>query len=289
MANLRDVRGRIRGVSQTLQVTKAMKLISTSKLRRARRMLSDSEPYFSRIRETMGEIVGSGGRVESEFFAQRGHAPDRRTAVVMITSDRGLAGGYNANVLRFAEGLCQTLPNPFLIVVGAVGQRLLAGSSLPVLESFTFHSRIPEVRDAKEIADFVVSQFQWEAFDEVIIVYTHMHGPIKLVPESIRVLPLEPEAFSQEGGRSRIVFDYLPSATAVFDVLAPLYVKGVVYGALVEAYASEQSARMAAMDEASKNAEEMLGALQLAYNRARQASITQEVTEIVSGASALGD
>ncbi len=293
MANLRDVRGRIRGVTQTLQVTKANKLISTSKLQRARRMLADSVPYFDRIRTTMREIVeDSPERVESEFFSERGSKDDRRTAVIVITSDRGMAGGYNANVVRRAEELCAELPNPFLIVVGAVGQRVLASSRFLVLEGFTFHSRIPTVKDAKELADYVISQYLWEAFDEVVIVYTHMRGPIKLVPETIRALPLDASGFGDEGAgriKARIGFEYLPSATAMFDTLAPLYVKGVIYGALIEAYASEQSSRMAAMDEASKNAEEMLGVLNLAYNRARQAAITQEVSEIVSGAAALSN
>lgn len=296
MANLRDVRGRMRGVVQTLQVTKAMKLISTAKLRKARRTLEDSEPFFDRIRDSMREIVADAGdTVASEFFDHRPENQHRRSAVIVATSDRGLAGGYNAAVARFAAELCARLPNPFIIIVGAVGQRYFLRSEHSVIENFSFHSRLPEVSDAKEIADFVTSQFLWGVFDEVHIAYTRMRSSVRLVPESIRLLPLDAEGlkgrrklFETESPKP-IGFEYLPSKEAVFDALAPLYVKGAVYGALIEAYASEQSARMAAMDEASKNAEAMLSSLRLAYNRARQAAITQEVSEIVAGAAALGN
>jgi F-type H+-transporting ATPase subunit gamma len=152
---------------------------------------------------------------------------------------------------------------------------------------------VPEVSDSKEIADFIISQYLWDVFDEVHVVYTHVHGTIRLLPASIRLLPLEPARFDAgikpTDSPKSIGFEYLPSAPSVIDTLAPLYIKGVLYGALVEAYASEQSSRMVAMEEASKNAEEMLGALRLAYNRARQTAITQEITEIVSGAAALVD
>ncbi len=285
----------MRGVSQTLQVTKAMKLISTSKLRKARRTFEDSHPFFDRIRASMREIVEDAGVVESEYFDHRNDKEQRRSAVVVVTTDRGLAGGYNAAVARHAEEVCAGLPTPFLIVVGTVGQRYFIHSKYSVLENFSFRSKLPEVSDAKEIADYVTSQFLWDVFDEVHIVYTKMKSAVHLESESIRLLPLDSERLKAKTGGFKsepprnIGLEYIPSHQAVFDALAPLYVKGVVYGALVEAYASEQSARMSAMDEASKNADEMLAALNLAYNRARQSAITQEVTEIVSGAAALED
>jgi F-type H+-transporting ATPase subunit gamma len=149
------------------------------------------------------------------------------------------------------------------------------------------------VDDAKEIADYIISQFLWGMFDEVYIVYTHMYSTIKLLPTVRQILPLDApriqEEIAQSGGQKRVElqFEYLPSTEAVFDALAPLYIKGIVYGSLIEAYASEQSSRMAAMDEASKSAEDMLNTLQIHYNRARQASITQEMSEIISGSAAL--
>ena len=293
MPNLRDVRGRMRAISQTLQVTKAMKLISTSKLRRARRTLGESHPFFERIRQSMAELSQDAGRVESDFLDLREKNQTRRTGVIVVTSDRGLAGGYNASVARFTEEFCSSLPNPFLILVGAVGQRYFMRSPYPVLENFSFHSQLPQVPDAKEIADFLISQFLWGMFDDVHVVYTRMRSSVLLVPESIRALPIDssklngPASPFQTEGKRAIGFEYIPSAGAVFDALVPLYIKGIVYGALVESYASEQSARISAMDVASRNAEGMMQSLKLAYNRARQSVITQEVSEIVAGAAAL--
>lgn len=185
MANLRDVRTRIRGVSQTLQVTRAMNLISTAKLRKARRVLEDALPFFDRIREAMNEIVEDAGRVDSEYFNLRSGNERRRTAVIVVTSDRGLAGGYNANMARFAENLCASFAGAFIIVVGSVGQRYFVNSRHPVIENFSYRSKLPEVSDARQIADFVVSQFLWEVFDEVHIAYTRMHSAVRLVPESV--------------------------------------------------------------------------------------------------------
>ncbi|MDR1929111.1 MAG: ATP synthase F1 subunit gamma [Treponema sp.] len=308
MANLRDVRLRMRAIQQTLQVTKAMNLISASKLRRGRRVLEDTTPFFSRIQKTMCDIVAGAGMIESRFFegGQVTAIPEksgpsasagretRRSAVLAVTSDKGLAGGYNANIFREVNGLCEKLNNPVLILSGAVGYRYFIHSPHLILENFSFNSRLPSLDEAGGIADFIISQYLWGMFDEVHIVYTHMYSAVKLLPVIRHILPLSKEkmqtaiAESGEQRRVELQFEYLPSEEAVFDFLVPMYIKGIIYGCLVEAYAAEQSARMAAMDDASKNAEEMLASLRLSYNRARQAGITQEVTEIVSGSAALG-
>ncbi|AEF83719.1 ATP synthase F1, gamma subunit [Treponema primitia ZAS-2] len=293
MANLRDVRLRMRAIQQTLQVTKAMDLISTAKLRKGRRVLEDTEPYFTRIQKSMFDIVSGAGYVHSDFFGRKTDADNYHTAVVVITSDKGLAGGYNANIFRYVNELCAGVKNPILVLIGAIGYRHFMHSPYLILENFSFKSKLPDVDDAKEIADYIISQYLWGMFDEVHIVYTHMYSTIKLLPTAKYILPLKTETMRQEldkidtKEREFHSFEYIPSAEEVFDALVPLYIKGLVYGCLVEAYASEQSARIAAMDEASKNAEEMLGTLRLHYNRVRQAGITQEMTEIVSGSSAL--
>lgn len=268
-----------------------MKLISTSKLRKGRLLLEDTEPYFNRIQRTMSDILQGSAYVQSPYLSKA----EGRTALIVVTSDKGLAGGYNANIFRFVQSICETLENPVLILIGEVGQRYFVNSPYLVLENFTFSSRVPTVEDAQDLAEYVVSQFDWGVFSEVRIAYTHMYNALKLVPTEREVLPLDetkitaaahPELAGKKAQDEH--FEYLPSPEAVFDTLAPLYIKGVIYGCLVEAYASEQSARMSAMDEASKNADEMLASQQLFYNRVRQAGITQEVTEIVSGSTALG-
>ena len=304
MANLRDLRLRMRAVEQTLQVTRAMNLISTSKLRKGRRVLEDTEPFFTRIQKTMCDILSGAGSVQSRFLnilktksAAGGQIKEeqsaKRSAVIVISSDKGLAGGYNANVFREVNLLCKKLAHPILILVGAIGYRYFINSPYLIIENFSFRSRLPDMDNAREIADFIIAQYLWNMFDEVHIVYTHMHSAVKLIPTIKQILPINEEKLQEEitksGLQKRAVlnFEYHPNEEEVFDALVPMYIKGIIYGCLIGAYASEQSARMSAMDEASKNAQEMLSSFQLQYNRARQAGITQEMTEIVSGSSAL--
>ncbi len=294
MANLRDVRLRMRAIGQTLQVTKAMNLISTAKLRKGRRTLQDVEPFFNRIQKSMFDILAGARMEKSKFLFANEKEETSRTAIIAITSDKGLAGGYNANIFRQVDMLCKRVKNPVLILVGAIGYRYFIHSPWLVIENFSFKSRLPELDEAKEIADYIISQFQWGIFDEVHIVYTHMYSSIKLVPRERQILPLNPESMQEEferigGKRQKLQFEYVPSKEEVFEALIPMYVKGIIYGSLVQSYVSEQSARMSAMDEASKNAEEMLASLKIHYNRARQAGITQEMTEIVGGAEALSE
>ena len=294
MANLRDVRLRMRAIQQTLQVTKAMNLISTAKLRKGRRILEDTEPYFTRIQKSMFDILSGARLAKNKFIASGERENTSRTAIVAITSDKGLAGGYNANIYRQVNELCAKVKNPILILIGAIGYRYFIHSPWLLLENFSFKSRLPDMDDAKEIAEYIISQYLWGMFDEVHIIYTHMYSSIKIIPREQQVLPLNvkkmQEEFEKSGGkRQELQFEYWPSKEEVFDTLVPLYLKGIIYGSLVEAYVSEQCARMSAMDEASKSAEEMLGNLQIHYNRVRQAGITQEMTEIVGGAEAISN
>jgi F-type H+-transporting ATPase subunit gamma len=280
----------MKAIRQTLQVTKAMNLISTSKLRKGRRTLEDTEPYFERIRKSMYDIVSCARLSDNEFF---GRKKISQSGVVVISSDKGLAGGYNANVFRQVQSLCKELNKPLLITIGNMAQRYFARESYPILESFSFKSQQPALGDAAEITDYLISQYDWGIFDQVHLVYTHMYSAIKLQPTVIQVLPLSAEKMQEEissgGGEKRVElqFEFIPSEEEVFDALVPLYIKGIIYGALIESYTSEQNARMSAMDEASKNAEDMLSKLRIYYNRVRQASITQEMTEIIGGSSAL--
>jgi F-type H+-transporting ATPase subunit gamma len=306
MANLRDVRLRMRAIEQTLQVTKAMNLISTSKLRKGRRMLEDTVPYFKRIQKSMFDILSSESYIQSEFFrksdtAAGGNASyaskKPHSAIIVITSDKGLAGGYNANVFRYVNELCSKMQdqNPLLILIGSIGYRYFAHTSHVILESFSFRSQIPTLEHAGEISEYVISQYFWGLLDEIHIVYTHMFSAVKMLPLERQIIPVVKEKIQSElyeiGGEERVnlKFEFLPSPEAVFDALVPQYIKGVIYGAMVEAYTSEQSARMTAMDEASKSAEDMLADLRISYNRARQAGITQEMSEIVGGSTALAD
>jgi F-type H+-transporting ATPase subunit gamma len=282
----------MRAISQTLQVTKAMNLISTAKLRKGRRVLEDTEPYFTRIQKSMFDILSSAGNLQSGYVRARKRDGSYHTAILVITSDKGLAGGYNANVCRHVMELCESVKNPVLVLSGAIGQRYFTRSQYMILENFSFRSQMPTVENAKEIADYLISQFEWGMFNEVHIVYTHMYSTIKLLPRGQQILPLDlrrmQEELSKAEGQKRVElqFEFLPSPGEVFNALVPLYIRGIIYGSLIESYVSEQSARMAAMDDASRSAEEMLATLQISYNRARQAGITQEMSEIISGSAA---
>jgi len=287
---MRDIRNRMKSVRQTLQVTGAMKLISTSKLRKARRRLDETLPYFDAIRDAMRDIISHAERHGAAWFDERSEKPARKVATMVLTADKGLAGGYNHAVIKFVEETC--LPRSILLPVGAVGKRYFMEKDYVLLEDFPISTKEPTVYEAKDIATFIIAQFVSGRIDEFRIVYTRMHSTVKLVPEMDVLLPLDAERIAQGGRRARAPaepYRYMPDEDAVFDNLVPQYLKGVIYGALVQAFASEQAARMAAMDSASKNAEEMMGRLGLVYNRARQAAITNEVSEIVAGASALGD
>ncbi|MDR2344018.1 MAG: ATP synthase F1 subunit gamma [Spirochaetaceae bacterium] len=297
MANLRDIRVRMKTIAQTLKVTNAMNLISTAKLRKGRRLLADTEPYFERIQKTMAELLRSAGKVRSPYFAVDGSGTGR-TALITITSDKGLAGGYNANIFRYVLDVCNDVRNPLLLLVGNIGQRYFVNTPYMVLENFSFASRMPTLDDAHEVAEYVISQFSWGVFSEVRIIYTHMYSTLKLQPTVRVVLPFDIEkmrlaspeqTFLESEQQKPLDFEYIPSPEGVFDALAPQYITGLIYGCMVEAYASEQSARMSAMDEASKNARDILARQRISYNHVRQAGITQEVTEIVSGSAALTD
>ncbi|MDR2729356.1 MAG: ATP synthase F1 subunit gamma [Treponema sp.] len=296
MANLRDVRLRMKVIEQTLKVTKAMQLISTSKLRKGRKMLADTVPYFNRIQKSMFDILSSEENIESGFFKKHEASKSSLTAIIVITSDKGLAGGYNANVYHHVNELCAKVQNPVLILIGgAVAYRYFVHSPYIVLENFTFHPQIPALEHAGEVTEYAVSQYLWGTFNSIHIVYTHMFNAVKLLPTGYQIIPLVKEKIQNDifktGGEKRVdlKFEFIPSTGAVFDTLVPQYIKGVIYGAMVESYASEQSSRMAAMDKASKSAQDMLASLRISYNRARQAGITQEMSEITGGSTALAD
>jgi len=290
MPNMRDIRIRMKSIGQTLQITSAMKLISTAKLRRARVQLMQTEPYFDKVREVMREIIRHSDDVREEFFhihKLKGKKPKR--AFLVITSDKGLAGGFNHNIINLAEDSMREGECDFVILLGTIGARYFSRTNASILETYKYSKGVPTVYDAKDIADFIAAQYEANVIDEFHIVYTRMYSSVKLIPECIKVLPLEQNIFGSDEDMTQTDsnLNYSPSPAAVIRALVPKYITGAIYGAMVENFASEHSARMAAMDNATKNANEMLNGLRLSYNRLRQGAITQEVTEIVAGAAAL--
>ncbi len=290
--NMREIKSRIKSINQMRQITKAMKLISASKLKKARTQLDETLPYFKKVRETIADILAHSGDVESRYFDIRDEKVGKKKAYIVITGDKGLAGGYNSNIIKLTEKIIgEDIENSLLLVAGITGRAYFTRKKYNVYPEFDYAVQNPTVYRAREIADIILDLYNKQQVDEVSIVYTEMKSAISLEPKVLKLLPLEIHALREDVQSDFIKVDekfkYEPSASQVLDVLIPKYIKGIVYGTLVEAFTSEQNARMTAMDNATSNADEMLQKLNLYYNRARQAAITQEISEIVGGAAAL--
>lgn len=295
MAGIHEIRQRIKSIRDTRQITSAMKLISASKLKKAQLQLSQMMPYHRKVESTMAEILTHSGKISNIYFEDRWNKADKRTGLLLITGEKGLAGGYNANINKLCESLILDAENPVLLVLGQIGRRYLISHGYTIYEEFDFPFHEPTVKMARLIADEILELFRKGYIDEVYMAYTEMVSPLASEPLAIKLLPLSRAMLLTHVGadpniiRSEVddIFHYDPSPGAVFDILIPKFLKGVIYAALVEAFTSELSARMTAMDSATSNADDMIKELGLLYNRARQSSITQEITEIVGGASAL--
>ncbi|MGE4352460.1 MAG: ATP synthase F1 subunit gamma [Oscillospiraceae bacterium] len=292
MASIKEIRSHIKSVQQTLKITNAMYLISSSNLRRAKRQLDDVYPYFSKIFSTISDILHHSTKLDHEFFDQRPEIPARQRKIgyIVVTGDKGLAGAYNHNVLKLVEEKMQLTDKPHLFVVGIVGHIYFQEHRIAIDEFASYTAQNPTMHRARMISDDMVRRFRERELDEVHIIYTEMKSALQLEVQERKLLPLAREDFPwkepQKDGYNRVV-TYVPSVNAVLDNIVPAYVKGMIFGALVEAYCSEQCARMMAMESASNNAKDMLSDLSLTYNRARQTAITQEITEIAGGAKNL--
>ena len=290
MASTKEIRTRMKSVEQTLKITNAMYLIASSNLRKAKAQLAQAAPYFTKMHDTIADILHRSPGLEHVFLDQRPEIPpeERKVGYIVVSGDKGLAGAYNHNVLKLAEQRIRETANPTLFVVGLVGRAYFQGREIPFEEDFSYVVQNPTMSRARDISDELVQRFWDRELDEVRILYTEMVSALRLEVRERVLLPLARENFPwtpPEEGTALSQVSYVPSPEAVLDAIVPSgYVRGMVFGALVEAFSSEQSARMTAMESASDNARDMLKKLSLTYNRARQAAITQEITEIAGGA-----
>ncbi len=292
MAGIKEIRTHIKSVEQTLKITNAMYLISSSNLRKARRQLTDVEPYFRKIHTTIADILHhSATEINHPYFDHRTHIPagERKVGYIVITGDKGLAGAYNHNVLKLAEAKLRETPNAALFVVGQVGRVYFTQRNIPIDGEFLYTAQNPNLKRARDMTDSMLHLFRHNQLDEVHVIYTDMVSSFRLEPKDEMLLPLDPAAFPYEeenGSTYNRDVVYLPGPRRVMERLVPGYLRGMLFGAMVESYCSEQNARMTAMKSSSDNARTMLQQLNLTYNRARQAAITQEITEVVGGAQA---
>ena len=293
MASITEIRSRMRSVEQTLKITNAMYLISSAKVKKARKQLSEVEPYFDRLAKTILDIFRHSPDLQHRYI--EGHEKpkeERKTGFVVITGDKGLAGAYNHNVLKLAESYLARKKDPTLFLIGQMGRHYFEKKHISIDGEFMYTAQDPTLERAREIVDTLVGLFEQGALDDIYLVFTHTYSAMRMEPGSSSFLPLDRAMLSARRGLSeadqyRDVVRYEPSKEAVLDVLVPGVLKGYMFAALVESFCSEQNARMTAMDTASDSAKEMLSSLSLEFNRARQGAITQEITEIAGGAAAL--
>ena len=293
MASITEIRSRMRSVEQTLKITNAMYLISSAKVKKARKQLSEVEPYFDRLAKTILDIFRHSPDLQHRYI--EGHEKpkeERKTGFVVITGDKGLAGAYNHNVLKLAESYLARKKDPTLFLIGQMGRHYFEKKNISIDGEFMYTAQDPTLERAREIVDTLVGLFEQGALDDIYLVFTHTYSAMRMEPEIIKLLPLDRAMLSARRGLSeadqyRDVVRSEPSKEAVLDVLVPGVLKGYMFAALVESFCSEQNARMTAMDTASDSAKEMLSSLSLEFNRARQGAITQEITEIAGGAAAL--
>ena len=291
MANMTEIRSRMKSIQETMKITNAMYLISSTKLRKAREKLDATAPYFELLQSTIKDILFHSPDINHTFFDQRKKIKpeDKKRGYVVMTADKGMAGAYNHNVLKLAEEKLAKGNNNTLFVIGQMGRQYFMRKKVRIDGEFLYTAQDPSMWRARNIAETLVDLYRKENLDEIYIFYTKMITPLKSEPEIIQILPLKRQSFEEmnvELEKYHKIADYSPSPKVVMDHLVPNYVKGLIYGALVESFSSEQNARMMAMQGATDSARDMIKELSLLYNRARQAAITQEITEIVSGAKA---
>lgn len=300
MANIREIRERIASIQQILKITNAMYLISSSKLKKARNALDSTEPYFYKLQETIESVLEHTPHVRQRYFDRRSTIPEekRKKGYIVITGDKGLCGSYNHNILKYTEQKLESaadLDNCYLFVMGQVGRmyfqnRISAGKKAYVDGEFLYTTQNPTLYRAAEIADIVLEKFKSGELDEVYLLYTDMVTSNLQESRTVQLLPFERRHFGKaaDGTIKKLPkASFVPSPEKVMDYLIPNYAKGIIYGAMVEAFCCEQQSRMTAMDAATNSAKDMIRDLSLVYNRARQAAITQEITEVCGGAQSI--
>lgn len=291
MANIREIQSRINSVRDTMKITNAMYMISSSKMTQAKKKLADTEPYFYALQGEISRILRHIPELEHRYFDRREKVPaqDRKIGSIVVTADKGLAGAYNHNVVKLEEEILAKQGNHKLFIVGELGRHYFAKRGVDIDTHFQYTVQKPTMHRARDIASVLLEQFRSGELDEIYIVYTRMVNAVQSEAEVLRLLPLERSSFNELKmplNMYREAIDLYPSAEAVMDSIVPNYVTGMIYGCLVEAYASEHNARMMSMKSATDSAQELIHDLSVIYNRARQAAITQEITEVCSGARA---
>ncbi len=284
MASMRDIKRRRESVASTGQITKAMKLVSTVKLQKAKARAEANQPYFRMLYKTVCSVLVRAGNVDHRYLRQ---SDSNRKAVIAITSNRGLAGGYNNNIVK-------EITNAFspeetdIYALGKKGMEGLLRKGYHIAEDYSDVMNEPLYADAIEIGKQVLNAYEDGTVGEIYLAYTRFRNTVVQEARLVKLLPFRIEDLRQDMEVDPLTpMNFEPVEEEVLDMLIPKYINNIIFGAFIEAIASENGARMQAMDSATKNAEDMIDDLSLKYNRARQGAITQELTEIIAGADAI--
>lgn len=292
MATIKEIKNHINSVRDTQKITNAMYLISSTKLRKAKNELDHTRPYFAALQGEIKRIFRIDADIENKYFypVTGEHELPGSYGYLVITADKGLAGAYNQNVLKKAMELMKEHENPKLFVVGEYGRHYFTSHNIPIEKSFLYTAQNPTIHRAREIADILLDLFNHGELAKIFVVYTDMKDAINSQTCASRLLPFHRAQFIVPNSHEKEVkepFEFLPSIETVLDNIVPSYVTGFIYSALIDSFCSEQNARMNAMDSANRNAQKLLDELSVQYNHIRQGAITQEITEISSGAKSM--
>lgn len=285
MASMRDIKRRRSSIQGTQQITKAMKLVSTAKLQRAKAQSEKSKTYFDSVYRTVNSILAKCGNIDHPYLSG---SSSTKKAVIVITSNKGLAGGYNSNVVKLVTRNEEWQKEDVkCFTIGNKGRESLKRSGYDVKEYADEIIDEPSYKDAKMVADEILELYKNEEIGEIWLAYTVFKNTVSQIPTLKKLLPVDPASEELSDADDGALMNFEPADSEALSMIIPKYVASLIYGGLIEARASENGARMQAMDNATSNAEEMIGKLTLQYNRARQGSITQELTEIIAGAEAI--
>lgn len=284
MASMRDIKRRKSSVQSTQQITKAMKLVSTVKLQRAKGRAEKSKTYFSCMYDTVASMLSKAGTVNHPFLMA---GESTKKAVIVITANRGLAGGYNSNIVKLIKNSDFKKEDLLLYTIGTKGRDALARLGYTIAADYSEVIDEPMYSDAMEISKKLLEEFAAGRIGEIYVAYTGFKNTVTYVPTLLKLLPVKVEDDRPQSEDHQAVMEFEPECEEAIDLIIPKYITSLIYGALIESVASENGARMQAMDSATSNADDMISKLSLLYNRARQSSITQELTEIIAGAEAI--
>ena len=284
MASMRDIKRRKESVQSTQQITKAMKLVATVKLQKARGKAESNKPYFNMLYDTICSILAMTKNVDHRYLMENDCT---KKAVIAITSNRGLAGGYNSNIVKLITSGDFDKDDTYVYAVGKKGIEGLTRKGFTIHKDFSEVINEPLFSDATQMTKELLTQYTQGEIGEIYIAYTNFKNTVTQEPVLRKLLPLSADDFEEKEIDDKLLMNFEPTPEDVLDLVIPKYMSNIIFGAFLESVASENGARMQAMDSATSNAEDMIASLSLKYNRARQSAITQELTEIIAGADAI--